>query len=158
MGLGLVLRWVATLEPWVEGIFQLSLSDVRRVPTAPGVEPGTSFAEVPGIELRHSKELPAGLFLRRCGPPPRAPANARPGFALGFVPPVVIRFFGNNFGSALFTWGERRVCLQTNHTKPPPAGFVWWCDAAISRYHHKKTCLSYVFPRTAKIRKWRHFR
>ena len=31
--------------------------------------------------------------------------------------------FGNNFRSTLFTWGERRCYLQTNHTKPPPAGF-----------------------------------
>ena len=32
-------------------------------------------------------------------------------------------FFGNNFRSALFACKKRRVCLQTNNTKPPPAGF-----------------------------------
>ena len=41
----------------------------------------------------------------------------------GSTPPVAGWFFGNNFRSALFTCSKRRVCLQTNHTKPPPAGF-----------------------------------
>ena len=29
----------------------------------------------------------------------------------------------NNFRYALFTWAKTRGCLQSNHTKPPPAGF-----------------------------------
>ena len=57
--------------------------------------------------------------------------------------------------------------------KPPPPGalsgalgegtpgWVWRCDAAISRYH-SKTCLfvrvSPLFSRAAKTPKWRHFR
>ena len=32
-------------------------------------------------------------------------------------------FFVNNSASAPLTWTETRGCLQTNHTKPPPAGF-----------------------------------
>ena len=36
-------------------------------------------------------------------------------------------------------------------------GWVWRCDAAISRYH-KKTCLFVRFSRAAKTLKWRHFR
>ena len=40
------------------------------------------------------------------------------------TPPAEIRFFfANSFRSALFTCSKRRFPLQTNHTKPPPAGF-----------------------------------
>ena len=39
------------------------------------------------------------------------------------TPPAVLRFFVNNFISAPFTWRQIRMCLQTNHTKAPPAGF-----------------------------------
>ena len=41
----------------------------------------------------------------------------------GNTPPDAGLVFGNNFRSALFTWAKTRRCLQTNHTKPPPAGF-----------------------------------
>ena len=43
----LVLRWVTTLEPWVQNIFHCSHSDVRHVPTSPGIEPGTSAFSLP---------------------------------------------------------------------------------------------------------------
>ena len=59
----------------------------------------------PGLEPRRSSTSERGSEARRA------------------TPPAVIRFFGNNFRSALFTWGKQRVCLQTNHTKSPPAGF-----------------------------------
>ena len=54
--------------------------------------------------------------------PMRAPAG---GFKMAFwwTPPAEMWVFGNIFRSALFTWGERRSYLQTNHAKPPPAGF-----------------------------------
>ena len=39
------------------------------------------------------------------------------------TPAAELWFSVNNFTSAPFTWAETRGCLQTNHTKPPPAGF-----------------------------------
>ena len=57
-------------------------------------------------------------------------------------------FFGDNFRSALFTWPKRRRRLQTNHTKPPPAGF----GGAVrrSRAITKKGAFLCVFLRAAK--------
>ena len=72
------------------------------------------------------------------------------------TPPVEIRFFGNNFRSALFTWGKRRCCLQTNHTKQPPRlGLVVRCgDLALQR-KNMPFCVRFLRSRAAKISKWR---
>ena len=56
------------------------------------------------------------------------------GYGNQATPPAEIRFFGNNFRSALVTWKKRRGCLQTNHTKPPPAGF----GGSVRRSHATK--------------------
>ena len=45
--------------------------------------------------------------------------------------------------------------LSYTHKAAP--GWVWRCDAAISRYKEKHAFLD-VFSRAAKISKWRHFR
>jgi hypothetical protein len=60
-------------------------------------------------------------------------------------------FFANNFRSALFTWGKRCGYLQTNHTKPPPAGFGGSMrqSRAIKKKHH----FVYLFSRAAKTSK-----
>ena len=74
----LVLRWVTRSEPWVENIIQLSLSGVRRVPTAPGIEPGTSAFSLVfgcravvtqlGIESMTARCLVVALTTKLLGP------------------------------------------------------------------------------------------
>ena len=51
---------------------------------------------------------------------PETTRDAREG---GDTPPCAGWFFGNNFRSAPFACTKRRAYLQTNNTKPPPAGF-----------------------------------
>ena len=60
----------------------------------------------------------------------------------------MIRFFGNNFRSALFTWTEMGKNLRLGYTKPPPAGF----GGSMRRSHAiaKKHAFLYVFSRPAK--------
>ena len=55
------------------------------------------------------------------------------------TPPCAGWFFDHSFRSALFTCTKRRVCVQTNNTKPPPSEF----GGAVrrSRAITKKTCL-----------------
>ena len=48
------------------------------------------------------------------------------------TPAAEIRFFGNNFRSALLTCRRLRISLCLIHTKPPPARFgvgIAWSDA-----------------------------
>ena len=87
--------------------------------------------------------LKAHADLSPCNTPPRREPKAPPGVSEApharTTPPAELWFFVNNFSSAPFTWGETRRCLQTNHTKPPPAGF----GGAVrrSRAIAPKTCL-----------------
>ena len=65
------------------------------------------------------------------------------------TPTAEMWVFGNNFRSALFTWGKRRRYLETNHAKPPPARFGG--SMRRSRAIKKKHAFLYVFSRAAKI-------
>ena len=69
------------------------------------------------------------------------------------TPPAAGWFFVNNFSSAPFTWREIRMCLQTNHTKAPPAGFggAMRRSRAIAKKHAFLGVFLNGFLRPAKI-------
>ena len=87
----------------------------------------------------HTHPEKAG-FVDVCTPFPRqdGPPEKKCHVESGLTAPAEMWVFGNNFRSALFTWGKRRGCLQINHTKPPPRlGLVVRCaDLTLQR----KTC------------------
>ena len=121
------------------------------------------------------KKVPLGVLLRQTRPsrgrvwskinPPEARQNISTGGALprrragalaparllawGSTPPAEMWVFGNSFRSALFTSKQRRVCLLTNITKPPPAGFAG--AVRRSRAITQKHAFLCVFLRAAKI-------
>ena len=97
--------------------------------------------------IAHSTALALGR--RRVAPRCHVPLGRRGHHApRSHRPPDAGWFFGNNFRSALFTCKKRRVCHQTNNTKPPPAGF----GGAVrrSRAITKKHAFLCVFLRAAK--------
>ena len=98
------------------------------------------------------KNVPYASFVALFAPttPPHSTHNQAPR-QRPRTPPAAIVFFGDNFRSALFAWAKTRRCLQTNHTKPTPAGF----GGAVrrSRAITKKHAYLCVFSRAAKIPK-----
>ena len=103
------------------------------LPTAPPHWHGT-----PSLRSQHARTLAARWRRAQDAEGAKSPCECseeprrRARFQDRETPPVVIRFFGNNFRSALFTCRRLRISLCLIHTKPPPAGFgvgIAWSDA-----------------------------